>query len=299
MSNLHPAFLEDMAKAGIVPAEPINTIYGKITRFRAKGDKTGKQDAWLIYRPLPFPHGWYGHWRLGVHIRWQFTDSIAQLSPEEQQTLNTAMLEMEEKVQFEIACKQAAAAYGAEEIWNAASKADPTHQYLIDKGLPPFGIRQRDTALIVPMLDSSRKLCNLQRIYPDGEKRFLSGGKTKGAFWWYGIVTPGGMPTNGPVLIGEGYATMAVCRVVTGHGVVAALSAKNLPLVAVVMRSMFPARELVIVADDDSHLAVNIGMEAAKEAAASVGASLVVPRKGAAAEGSATQNDQIKGGSHD
>jgi putative DNA primase/helicase len=63
----------------------------------------------------------------------------------------------------------------------------------------------------------------------------------------------------------------------TGHGVVAAMSARNLETVARAMRKLFPSRTLIVAADDDRHLSENIGLNAAQRAAESVGALLATP----------------------
>jgi phage/plasmid primase-like uncharacterized protein len=78
-------------------------------------------------------------------------------------------------------------------------------------------------------------------------------------------------------VIGEGFATMAAVHHATGHGVVAAMSARNLETVARSMRKLFPSRTLIVAADDDRHLSENIGLEAAQRAAESVGALLATP----------------------
>ena len=51
----------------------------------------------------------------------------------------------------------------------------------------------------------------------------------------------------------------------TGLGVVAALSARNLEPVARAMRNLFPARELIVAADDDCHLRENLGLGGSQE----------------------------------
>lgn len=78
-------------------------------------------------------------------------------------------------------------------------------------------------------------------------------------------------------MIGEGFATMAAVHHATGHGVVAAMSARNLETVAYTMRKLFPSRTLIIAADDDRHLSENIGLDAAQRAAESIGALLATP----------------------
>lgn len=170
------------------------------------------------------------------------------------------------------------AASGAADLWSNASRADAAHPYLIAKGLEPFGIRQSGNALLVPMVDAGFRLWNVQRIRPDGFKLFLRDGRTAGLFWPHGVHMLDGRPSDGPLVIGEGFATVATIHMATGHGVAAAMSARNLETVARAMHKLFPAREIVIAADDDSHLPKNLGLNAARKAAQAIGARIATPR---------------------
>jgi putative DNA primase/helicase len=183
----------------------------------------------------------------------------------------------EARREAETQARQEAAAGVARELWRGAGKPDPAHGYLARKGLPPFGIRQHGEALLVPMVEPGFRLWNVQRIHPDGRKLFLSGGRTEGLFWPHGAFGQDGRPSAGPLVIGEGFATMAAVHHATGLGVVAAMSARNLETVARAMRKLFPSRSLIIAADDDRHLAENIGLNAAQRAAESIGALLATP----------------------
>ncbi|QSB44772.1 toprim domain-containing protein [Tsuneonella flava] len=171
-----------------------------------------------------------------------------------------------------------AAARCAADLWANASRADPAHPYLVAKALEPFGIRQAGRDLLVPMVDSGFRLWNVQRIRPDGFKLFGKDARTAGLFWPHSMHMQDGRPSAGPLVIGEGYATMAAVHSATGFGVAAAMSARNLETVARAMRKLFPARELVIAADDDRHLTENIGLEVARKAAQAVGGVVATPR---------------------
>jgi phage/plasmid primase-like uncharacterized protein len=172
------------------------------------------------------------------------------------------------------------AARCAADLWANASRADPSHPYLIAKALEPFGSRQAGRDLLVPMVDPGFRLWNVQRIRPDGFKLFGKDARTAGLFWPHGAHRQDGTPSDGPLVIGEGFATMSAIHSATGFGVVAAMSARNLETVARTMRKRFPARELVIAADDDRHLTENIGLGAATRAAQAVGGSVATPRPG-------------------
>ena len=54
----------------------------------------------------------------------------------------------------------------------------------------------------------------------------------------WGIHLRDGRPSHGPLVIGEGFATMAAVHHATGYGVVAAMSARNLEAVARTMRAL-------------------------------------------------------------
>ncbi len=171
-----------------------------------------------------------------------------------------------------------AAAQSARALWADASRADPTHPYLVAKALEPFGIRQAGRDLLVPMVDPGFRLWNVQRIRPDGFKLFAKDARTAGLFWPHGVHLLDGRPSAGPLVIGEGFATMAAVHSATGLGVVAAMSARNLEAVALAIRKLFPARELIVAADDDCHLPDNLGLKAARKAAEAVGGRLATPR---------------------
>ena len=170
-----------------------------------------------------------------------------------------------------------AAAQSARAFWADASRADPTHPYLVAKALEPFGIRQSGRDLLVPMVDPGFRLLNVQRIRPDGFKLFAKDTRTAGLFWAHGVHLLDGRPSAGPLVIGEGFATMAAIFSATGLGVVAAMSARNLEPVTRAMRKLFPARELIVAADDDCHLPDNLGLSAARNAAQAVGGLVATP----------------------
>lgn len=173
---------------------------------------------------------------------------------------------------------QQTAAMVARGIWNNGRQADAAHPYLVRKGFGAFGIRQTGGMLLVPMIDAEFALWNLQRIRGDGTKLFLPSGRTKGLFWPHAAHQADRKASDGPLVIGEGYSTMAAIHAATGLGVIAAMTARNLEAVAVTMRRMFPGRAIVIAADDDSHLKDNLGMNEAQKAGRAISAPVATPR---------------------
>jgi len=279
VTNPVSEFLDAMGAAGIRPMEPIadKLASGDPVRFRADGDKPGRRNGWAWLHLDGVPAGVFRHYRLGVRTVWRSASNPRSLSPAERRAIMAQARESEARRKVETVAKQEAAAGTARDLWRGAGMPDPAHTYLARKRLPAFGIRQHCDALLVPMVDPGFRLWNVQRIYPDGRKLFLSGGRTDGLFWSHGAFVQDGRPSAGPLVIGEGFATMAAVHHATGHGVVAAMSARNLETVARSMRKLFPSRSLIVAADDDRHLPENIGLAAARGAAESIGALLATP----------------------
>lgn len=208
------------------------------------------------------------------HISADRAGNSRKLTASERRSIRKA----ERAMQNDRLVKQEVAASNAKVLWTEASETSTGHPYLVKKGLEPIGIRQNGDALIVPMVDTDFRLWNVQRIRPDGFKLFAKGARTKGLFWPSGGWPQDAKETVAPLVIGEGYATMAAIHLATGLGVAAAMSARNLEPVAIALRKEFPEREIIIAADDDWHLPDNLGLNAAKKAAESVGAVLAIPQ---------------------
>lgn len=273
-------FMEAMQSAGIRPLEPIEQklAAGQPVRFRAEGDRPGRRNGWAVLHLDGVPAGVFRHYRLGIRSIWRAGSDPHALTPAERRAIMDKANEAEARRKAETKAKQDAAAKQAQALWKAAISADPAHGYLAAKGLAPFGIRQSGAALLVPMFDPAFRIWNLQRIAPDGGKRFLPGGRIDGLFWPHVMHLADGRPSPGPLVIGEGFATVAAIHEATGYAVAAAMSARNLEPVAKAMRGLFPVRQIIIAADDDCHLAENIGLGFATRAAESIGGLLAVPR---------------------
>ncbi|WP_310498474.1 toprim domain-containing protein, partial [Sandarakinorhabdus sp.] len=109
---------------------------------------------------------------------------------------------------------------------------------------------------------------NVQRIMPDGSKRFLPGARIDGCMWRAGFA-PGSKADI--IAIGEGAATMAAVHLATGVAVVAAMTAGNLGAVAMAVAGFQPGARLILCADMDTGPAGNLGLRKADDAALAVG----------------------------
>ncbi len=182
------------------------------------------------------------------------------------------------------------AAETANRIFPTLPHAGEKNAYLSRKGVLPLGdLRQtRDGRLTVPVRKADGRLVSLQFIEGEGGKRFLAGGEKQGCF--FPIPAKDGDKT-GPLLIGEGVATVLSACQATGCAGLAAFDAGNLLPVAEAARSRSPERELVLMADNDvGRAGGNIGVEKATEAARAAGGKLTIPP---AHEGKATDFNEL------
>lgn len=183
--------------------------------------------------------------------------------------------EAEESAEKELREKQAKACEEAEKIWAEACR-DISHEYLSKKQIgveaaKSAGIRQRGDVLLIPMRDIEGKLWGIQRIWPDGTKRFLTGQRKIGCFFTF----CGG--SGDPAIVCEGFATGASIFAATGLTTYAAMDSGNLNHVAKSVK--VPGTRIIICGDDDrwNPSGKNVGREKATEAALLVGGIAVFP----------------------
>lgn len=280
MGDPIPDFLGAMEAAGVRPVEPIaqRLAGGGMVRFRAEGDKPGRQSGWAVLFLDGRPAGRFGHFKLGVDERWRSNAGIT-LDPAERRAQQAKWRALAAERAAELEARHHEAAKRAARLWDGAGSVRADHPYLVRKGMTGEGMRQQRECLLVPRRDIDGKLWSLQFIDPAGEKRFLKGARSQGLMFVVGDL-------EGPFCVGEGVSTMAAIRAETGYATAATFSADNLGCVAAVIREKFPLLDMVICADDDAHLLdhpnhrKNLGLEYARAAAAAVGARLAVPPKG-------------------
>ncbi|VTY35604.1 DNA primase TraC [Xylophilus ampelinus] len=193
-----------------------------------------------------------------------------ELTPAEREAFKRRMDALRRQHDVEQRERQAETAEAAARRW-AAAEPVTEHTYLTNKGVQAYGIRiEGGHTLLVPMRDTEGRLWSLQSIAPDGEKRFMPGGRVKGCYCSIGR-------PSGRLVVCEGYATGATIHEDTGLAVAVAFNAGNLLPVAKALRAKFPCVTLVIAGDDDWKTEGNPGLKAATEAAQAVGGLLAMP----------------------
>ncbi|MBK7252197.1 MAG: DUF3987 domain-containing protein [Gammaproteobacteria bacterium] len=276
-------FRAAIAAAGLTAPSTI-IADGALHRFPSNG-KRGDNAGWYVLHDDGIAAGAFGCWRSDTSETW-CADPGRTLTAEEKaeqrrriEAASAARAEAEKAMHAE-------AAERAQKEWQAACAANDQHPYLLRKRVKAHGLRVDDEGrLLVPVRDSSGRLMSLQRIGPDGEKRFFYGGHVAGGYFIIGA--PGDT-----VCIAEGYATAASIHEATGHAVAVAFNAGNLPPVARTMREKFPTAKLIVCGDDDSNTPRNPGRTKAREAAQAVGALLALPDFGTdRPEGASDFND--------
>lgn len=144
------------------------------------------------------------------------------------------------------------AAIRAHQQWAAASP-EGTSPYVERKMITAPGVRyQQDGTMLIPMLvyDGDKpRLVGLQKISPDGAKRYSGGMAKQGACCPIGKVAP----DDKILFIGEGYATARTVRMGTEDqvGGYVAFDAGNIIHVATMARARHPDAHILICADDD------------------------------------------------
>lgn len=247
------AFRDAIAAAGLTPPTEIIGD-GTIHRFSSNG-RPRDTAGWYIFHDDERPAGRFGCKRSEVDVTWS-SKSTREFTPEEKaawkRKMDAAAALREQERQADIAH----AASQANKLWGEAINAG--HDYLTRKQIQLVGARVHGDMLLVPMKHSAKQLVGLQRIWPDGTKRFIKGTPLTGAYCTLG--TPS---RDGTVVICEGYATGVSIHMATGWCVVVAFNAGNLKPVADKIHAALPSATMIIAADDDAFTEGNPGLTAA------------------------------------
>jgi putative DNA primase/helicase len=123
----------------------------------------------------------------------------APLSEAEREKAKQKHAERERIATLEFEAKQISAATEAATVWAAAS-ATGGSPYLARKQVAGNGVRFTGDTLLVPLSDADGKLWNVQRVFANGDKRFMAGGRVSGCFHVIGDAS-----ASSWLLIAEGF----------------------------------------------------------------------------------------------
>jgi putative DNA primase/helicase len=273
-------FISFMEANGVVPADPIaqRLASGNLIRFRCDGDGKGRQNGWAILYLDERPAGAFGNYRLNTGtLKWKSDADRPALSASEREALRKEWRDAKDRREAEQRENERQAALDAAEMWRRAAPASADHPYVARKQIDPTPLKQLGDQLLIPMYAADGFLWNLQRINPDGEKRFLRGGRVDDLFCFVGEFTA----ETSEAVIAEGYATADAVHQATGLPAIASFSAKNMLRVARVWNQRRPDLSYTIFGDDDrateEKTGKNPGREAALAAALEIGAKVAFP----------------------
>lgn len=241
---------------------------GQLHRFHVPGDRAGSRNGWYILHLAGISTGIYGSWKISGYHRWSSREPVDYCEVEQMRQRIEQARSQRKAVQLQ---RQQAAAKYAERIWRVSGSPNADYPYLFAKGIQPHNTRQSGDPLLVPLYLGDQ-LVNLQRIYPDGSKRFLSGGLIKGACAHLGVIAP-----NEALYLCEGWATGATIHEHTGAAVACAMNAGNLMEVGLRLQRQHPDALLIVAGDDDRLTEGNPGRTAANKVANALGCGLVFP----------------------
>ena len=267
-------FARAIAAAGLDLAGQAPVMDGSIHRAPLQDAKPGRLDGAYLGHLDGIPAGFIQNHKTGDKITWKATGHV--LSEEQKASLKIEAAQRQAEQQRQRLQQQVKASKRAFAKFVNAREASPEQPYLAKKGVPPLGVREDAQGnLLVPGRDASGHIHTLQTITPDG-KFFEPGGRKQGAFFMIDPEDQGHVLAT--ILIAEGYATAASLHVATGLPVAVAFDAGNLEPVALALRKNNPAAAILLAADDDHALNVNVGLEKAALAARAVNGSILAPQ---------------------
>lgn len=262
------AFAAAITEAGLGAPDIIPD--GVLHRHHIEGDRPGTLNGWHVLHLDGVPAGAFGSWKTGESASWS-SRAQADLTLTDRIRLKHILANARQRLSDERRQRQESAATIARRMWTQARPADPRHPYLVAKRVMVHGLRQVGNLLLVPVTDGQR-LISLQTITPAGDKRFLKGGRMTGGFYLMADA-----PQSSPLVIGEGFATIATLMEQTGCPGVVAFTAGNLLAVARELRRRYPDTPIVMAGDNDQWTPGNPGATQARAAAVAIRAKLMVP----------------------
>lgn len=267
--EVQDAFRAAIQEHGITPPEHVVSD-GRLHRFHVEGDRPRTRNGWYVLHADGLPAGAFGSWRTGLRATWHWAleNGRGPAAPADRDALRTAIEERrrEETAERERLIRKARG------MWERAGPADPQHRYLRTKRISAHGVRQIGSVLSVPAYRvSDRAFRGMQRIWPNGTKRFAAGTDPSGACYAIGDL-------KNRIVVAEGFATAATIHEATGDCVAVAFNAGNVDPVARAIREKQPETTLVVAADNDRKTNGNPGLTAATKAARAVNGLVAIPR---------------------
>lgn len=267
-SKIIEQVLAHMKELGIPPA-PAETLTadGQLHRYHVDGDKHGtKNGAYKIHTdgvPAWYIHSYHG----GISATGKFTpDGLTGVDAD---TYRKRLADKEYIKQVERAReitrqrereRQVQAVKEAQELYNTSRPATAEHEYIKIKRIENYDkFREgHDGELLIPLYKAGTgEFQSLQRIFPNGDKRFYFGTQTTGAYFEFEPVSK----NNSVILVAEGIATAETVYRLTGkkYRVCSAMNCGNLHNVTAPMKQHYPQSSIIVFADNDHETEARTG----------------------------------------
>ena len=187
-------------------------------------DKTNERSGWYVYNQLDADFVClYGNWRTSLEQK--FTSyNTNEMTAAQKRDLQVKVEEAQLRREEAKKTKQDEVALYVKDKFAKAGEVKE-HKYLTDKRVENHGLRLTSTNnLMIPLhtiIKSSdtgllvSRIRSLQYIFPDGSKKFASGGEVRGNIFLIGVEHHL-LPTLKTLVICEGYATGASIYEATG-----------------------------------------------------------------------------------
>lgn len=276
--------LRQMSAAGVTPPEHLQVGLGRITRYGKK------KNSWYIVHEHQLRNGKtvlvgaFGDWAQQIsqkiEVEWRGFDAAEREALQAQIRAREAREAERRERKAAMAQNRARGQWKSALTISQAAERGIVSPYLERKGVTPEGVRffEDGTILIpayVPAEISGSTLVGLQKIAPDGDKKFNAGMAKQGASMMLGK-----RPADGePIYVVEGYATGRSVRMAAlawPCAVFCAFDCGNLVPVARTLRRLYPKSPLIFCADDDWQTPGNPGVAKARDAAMEAGYAWVV-----------------------
>ena len=295
-----------LREAGLL-LEGLPDMDDRLHRVKVDGDRGRERSGAYVGHMDGWPAGYVQNFRAGLRRNWKFSKGGLQLSDDEGRQLQaeTKRRQQAREVERQRLHERTAARLCRMVRARGFRWAPPDHPYLVAKGLSASSrpLMDRNGNLAILAYDIHGKLWSMQRIAPDGGKRFLHDGRINGLHcamrargWKY-------FDGRRPLVIVEGWATGETIVRLTGATVVVAFSSWNLEAVARDFRRRYPQARIVIAGDNDHRKPLevgpdgqpkkNAGREAALAAAEAVNGFVLLPEFAPEDEGS-DWNDRMR-----
>ena len=262
-------FLNSAEGGALAPINNIELVLDKETRYCVAGDQNKRESAvageYCIHSD-GCPAGYAINYKYSSDaVKWRFDfkalkgdkqyDKYYAMSQTPEFKAEAKRVQDEHKEQ-EARAKAEGLANAKAEFNNAPKLINPELKYLKNKKVGIHGELKSDKYgnILLPLRNIRGEFKSMQRILPDGSKRFAKDTSTSGAFFNIDL-DKAKDDTSKPIIICEGYATGATLYEITGCPVVCAISCYGIDKTAEALRKEFKQHKIIIMADNDAETA--------------------------------------------